>query len=462
MSIYLTVDFGSTYTKLTAIDLEKEKVIGTSKSFTTITTDVREGYNKALAQLKEQIGEFEPEKIYASSSAAGGLKMVSVGLVPDLTVQASKLAATSAGAKLYKTYSYELTKSDIREIEEIEPDIVLLSGGTDGGNKVVVSSNAELLSDLKCDCLFVYSGNKSLSDYVYDLFTEKEKRIEICANVMPKFNVLNIEPTKEAIRELFIKNIVSAKGLDEAQKMIDNEIIPTPLAVYDIAMLLSKGFEDEKGMSELMIYDIGGATTDVYSMADGSPKTDNVFYHGLYEPYDKRSVEGDIGMRYSASSLVDEATIMKIANDAGVTVSDVEKWVTACKETPDILPKEEIDFKIETSFAQNAIEICSRRHCGSTEVVYTQNGEAKVQTGKDLRDVKTVIGTGGSIINSDRAFEILSKANYSQADLNSLKPEKAKLYVDKKNILAGMGLLSKYEPKLALKIIKEELININK
>ncbi len=461
MSIYLTIDFGSTYTKLTAIDSEKEKVLGTSKSFTTITTDVREGYNNALAQLKEQIGEFKPEKIYASSSAAGGLKMVSVGLVPDLTVQASKLAATSAGAKLYKSYAYELTKSDLREIEEINPDIILLSGGTDGGNKAIVSKNAELLSELKSDCLFVYSGNKSLSDYVFDLFTEKEKRIEICPNVMPKFNVLNIEPTKAAIRELFIKNIVSAKGLDEAQKIIDNEIIPTPLAVYDIAMLLSKGFDDEEGIGELMIYDIGGATTDVYSMADGSPKNDNVLYHGLYEPYDKRSVEGDIGMRYSSSSLVDEATLTKVSNDAGVSESEVEKWVATCKESPEVLPKEEVEFKIETSFAQNAIEICSRRHCGSVEIIYTQSGEAKVQTGKDLSAVKTIIGTGGSIINSNRALDILSRANYIQSDLNSLKPTEAKLFIDKKNILAGMGLLSKYEPKLALKIMKNELLSID-
>ncbi len=460
MGIYLTVDFGSTYTKLTAIDIVKEKVLATSKAFTTIETDVREGYNKALALLKAELGEFETEKVFASSSAAGGLKMISVGLVPDLTVKASKLAATSAGAKLYKTYAYELTKSDVKEIEEIQPDIILISGGTDGGNKQVVSKNAKILSDLQWDCLFVYSGNKSLSDDVQELYESKGKRIVICENVMPKFGQLNIEPTKSAIRDLFIKNIITAKGLDEAQKFIDNEIVPTPLAVFDIALLLSKGYEDESGIGELMLYDIGGATTDVYSMADGSPKDDNVYYHGLYEPFDKRSVEGDIGMRYSAKSLLDEATTSKIARDAEVSVDEVVAWVETCRNTPDVLPKSDIEFKIETALAKNAVDICSKRHCGTYEVTFTVAGEAKVQEGKDLTKVQTIIGTGGSIINSTCPEEILSRAIYSNSDLNSLKPAKANFYVDKKNILAGMGLLSAYDPKLALRIMKSELINL--
>ncbi len=460
MSIYLTVDFGSTYTKLTAIDTEKECIVGTAKAFTTIETDVRVGFNNAMDLLKKDIGEFTPEKILGCSSAAGGLKMVSVGLVPDLTVKASKLAATSAGAKLYKTYSFELTKADIKEIEEIKPDIILISGGTDGGNKQVVSNNVEMLSKLNWDCFFVYAGNKSLVDYTVDKFNEQGKTIEICENVMPKFNNLNIEPTKKTIRDLFIKNIITAKGLDEAQKFIFNEIIPTPLAVYDMALLLSKGSEEEKGIGELMLYDIGGATTDVYSMADGSPKSENVYYHGLYEPFEKRSVEGDIGMRYSAKSLLDEATAQKIAQDANVDVSDVIAWVEQCTKTPDILPSKDIEFDIETALAKNAIGICSLRHCGTVEVSYTINGEAKIQEGKDLTEVEVIIGTGGSIVNSERAGEILDSGVYASSDLNYLKPLKVQKFVDKKSILAGMGLLSIVDPKLALKIMKNELVEL--
>ena len=136
---YLTADIGSTYTKVTAIDTEAEAILGTAAAFTTIETDVMEGLGEALRALYAAMGlaageEWPHDRFLCCSSAAGGLKMVASGLVPDLTGKAARLAAASAGAKVVKTYSYEISPAEAREIETINPDLILLSGGTDGGN----------------------------------------------------------------------------------------------------------------------------------------------------------------------------------------------------------------------------------------------------------------------------------------------------------------------------------------
>ena len=154
MKPYLLVDFGSTYTKVTAIDLEAETVLGTAQSSTTIEDDVRIGMNKALAELEEKTGLKPDDYVdkYASSSAAGGLNMISIGLVPALTLEAATRAACGAGAKVTGGYGFELSKSEVRKIVEANCDIIMLAGGTDGGNKQVILSNAEKLAASDIDC----------------------------------------------------------------------------------------------------------------------------------------------------------------------------------------------------------------------------------------------------------------------------------------------------------------------
>ncbi len=461
MKIYLTVDFGSTFTKLTAVDVEEKKIIGTAKSFTTIETDVRDGFNKALEELYKNFGNMNFEKKLASSSAAGGLKMVSVGLVPDLTAKASRLAATSAGAKVLKTFSYELSKKEQDEIYEINPDIILLSGGIDGGNKDVILHNSKMLSEIDRNFSVIVAGNKAACDEVNEILTKAGKKTVHCENVMPKFNKLNILPAKLAIRDLFIENIIVAKGLDKAQEIMSDEIIPTPLAVFDAAELLSRGTKQTEGIGELMAYDVGGATTDVYSMSQGTPSKPNVFVQGLTEPFAKRTVEGDIGMRYSISSLIEAGGIENIARNAQSTENAVANWEKVCKASPEILPKKETEEKrIDEELAAMSVEISAQRHCGFTETSFSLLGEVLVQTGKDLTQVKYVIGSGGSVINSSNPRDILKRGSYSPTGLTLLKPLSPKYLLDKKNIFAAMGLLSRLEPDIALEIMKNEFVEI--
>ncbi len=135
MKNVLLIDFGSTYTKLTAVDIDKEEILGTAASYTTVQTDINDGLNKGLKVLEQKTGEIKYDACYACSSAAGGLRMVTSGLVPELTGEAAKLASLGAGAKAVGIYAFELTEDDIEEINKTNPDIFLLVGGTDGGNK---------------------------------------------------------------------------------------------------------------------------------------------------------------------------------------------------------------------------------------------------------------------------------------------------------------------------------------
>ena len=122
MKAVLLIDFGSTYTKVTAVDVEEERVLGTAQSFTTIETDINDGLNNALKILREKTGPVEFSETYACSSAAGGLRMVTSGLVPELTGEAAKLASLGAGAKVVGIYAFQLTEDDLDEIRRINPD----------------------------------------------------------------------------------------------------------------------------------------------------------------------------------------------------------------------------------------------------------------------------------------------------------------------------------------------------
>ena len=174
MKAVLLIDFGSTYTKITAVDVEEEKILGTAQSFTTIETDINDGLNNALAILKEQIGEIEFSERYACSSAAGGLRMVAIGLVPELTAKAARQASLGAGAKVIKTYSYELTEGDLQEIDQINPDICLLTGGTDGGNKENIVFNAQMLAKAKHDFPIIIAGNRNCADKCQEILKDKQ------------------------------------------------------------------------------------------------------------------------------------------------------------------------------------------------------------------------------------------------------------------------------------------------
>ena len=456
MSNVLLIDFGSTYTKLTAVDIENEKILATASSYTTVQTDINDGLQKGLDLLKEKTGDVAYDKCYACSSAAGGLRMVTSGLVPELTGEAAKLASLGAGAKIAGIYAFELTDSDIEEIEKANPDIFLLVGGTDGGNKECIIHNAKMLKKLNPKFPIVIAGNRSAASECGKILDGCE--VYVCPNVMPKFGVLQIEPVQKQIREIFLNRIVQAKGLSRAAELLSDIMMPTPSAVLQAMELLADGYADELGIGPLVAVDVGGATTDVYSIADGMPEHMNTVYKGIPEPYAKRTVEGDIGMRYSLGGIIEAAGIDRICKLSGLTKERVLALQEDLKCHTDKVPCGEDELEsLDFALASCAIDEAVGRHAGTITETYTMMGQTFVQEGKNLTGVKNIVVTGGSLIHTKRTAEIASFALYSGLKPASLRPKKADVWVDRTYILAAMGLLSSYYPLAALRIMKKEL-----
>lgn len=457
MSNVLLIDFGSTYTKITAVDIEQESIIGTARGITTVDTDIMDGLNKALDKLFDQTGKLEFTKVLACSSAAGGLKMVAIGLVPELTAEAAKRAALGAGAKILGVFGHELSEYELVEIAQLDPDIILLAGGTDGGNKQVILHNAAVLKDLGKDIPIVVAGNKSVTPSVVKILSETMTQVVPTANVMPKLNEINIEPARQSIREVFLQRIVEAKGLNKANKLVDRLVMPTPAAVLKAAELLSCGTRNEAGIGDLMVVDIGGATTDVYSIAKGDPTT-NAVLRGLPEPFGKRTVEGDLGMRYSATALLKAAGADLIADFAASSAENVERYIEKVSNDIDHLPQTEPEKKLEVAMGRTCTKLGVDRHAGQLETHYSAIGQVFVQTGKDLTNVNTVIGTGGVIISNEKPLEILTGILYEANSPQILKPKQPEFAIDKQYILAAMGLLCEDYPDIAIRMMKKYIV----
>ena len=456
MKPVLLIDFGSTYTKVTAVDVDAPRLLGTANSYTTVQTDINNGLADALRILEQRTGKLDFCARYACSSAAGGLRMLASGLVPELTAEAAKTASLGAGAKVLKTYSFKLNEDDADEIKELNPDIFLLVGGTDGGNTECIVHNAKVIAEIGGTYPVILAGNRNASRSCARILEGRE--VHITENVMPSFGVLNTEPVQKEIREVFLNRIIQAKGLSKAAELINGILMPTPSAVMAAIKLLAEGTENQKGIGDLVAVDVGGATTDVYSVAEGLPDDPRTALRGIPEPYVKRTVEGDIGMRYSIRGIVDAAGLKKTAAIANLSEERLSEIVDLFAAHTDMLPFDDETQRADEALASMAVRVAMTRHAGRLSEIFGLGGLQLIQTGKNLLNVDRFIVTGGSLIHTEHTGRIASYGFYDEEDPSSLKPRSCDVLVDRNYIIAAMGLLSQYYPDAALTILKEELI----
>ncbi|GMQ95726.1 MAG: methylaspartate mutase accessory protein GlmL [Gammaproteobacteria bacterium] len=454
----LLIDFGSTYTKLRAVSLDPPRVLASGQGPSTVSTDITIGMHAALADLERRLGALpEFEHRLACSSAAGGLRMLTIGLVRELTVEAARQAALGAGARLVGTFAQRLTRDDAARIQALAPDIVLLAGGTDGGNADVILHNAATLAGTSIDCPIVVAGNRAAADDIRDRLAAGGKSALVTENVMPEFGKLNIEPARAVIRKVFIDRIVHSKGIDRAADLFDQVLMPTPAAVMEGARLLAEGCDGVEGIGPLLLVDVGGATTDVHSIASGEPSESGVVTRGLPEPYVKRTVEGDLGMRHNVLAVVEEAGLDVLAADSGLTASQVRELVAVLADDVARLPASPRERALDSALARAAVRVAVKRHAGTIETVHTVNGPVSVQRGKDLSKITMMIGTGGALAHNDRPAFILEGGLADRADPLSLGPRNPRLMIDDGYLLYAIGLVGAVAPAAAIRLAQAQL-----
>jgi uncharacterized protein (TIGR01319 family) len=388
----VSIDIGSTWTKGALIDPEEPRLVARAAVPTT-----QDGLGRGVAAVRAELERAAPgsaAECFLSSSAKGGLRIGVVGLVPELTVQAARLAAASAGGKVVAVAGYKLARADLERFAAAACDIVLVAGGTDGGDESYVRHNlgalaAAALPDASgAEAAFVYAGNRALADEAAARLTAAGKRVIVVANLLPDLDRIDYAPCRRAIAELFLERIVEGRGLAALAAACRSPLRATPAAMFDLAALLADGRD-----GPALIVDLGGATTDVYSGPEAASAAGTV-RRGLVEPPVKRTVEGDLGLRVSARHALEAALVWPPSGDSS-SAEELAAWVAAVSAAPERLAASPAERRADARLATVCVGEALRRHAGRRRESYAPSGRVWLQTGKDLRGHRRLIGSGG-------------------------------------------------------------------
>jgi uncharacterized protein (TIGR01319 family) len=385
--------------------------------------DVGVGVDAALAELRARSG-LDPAgaEVFVNSSAAGGLRMTVHGLTRSMTARAAHEAALGAGGIVKLVTAGELDLYDLEEIHEIRPNLVLLAGGVDHGEKEIVLRNAEKLASLGLPAPVLYAGNAALRKAVAELFRKAGRELHAVENVFPDVDVLNVEPLRRLVHEAFNRHIVHAPGMARLAGLTKHEILPTPGAVLRGAELFAEVAGD------CLVFDVGGATTDVHSVTEGSADWHSRLVEP--EPRAKRTVEGDLGVFVNAGNVVELAGepdgAARLADLAALPVTDRQKALTRW-------------------LCERAVAIGARRHAGVVSHLYTPTGRRQVIKGKDLTAVRWVVATGGALTKVEGAAECL-RAVCAGAGKHLLPDPAATILVDADYRFSALGTLAEAFP----------------
>ncbi|MDP6843699.1 MAG: glutamate mutase L [Rhodospirillales bacterium] len=453
-------DFGSTFTKLTIVEAGSGRRLASAQVPTTVRTDVMEGYADAFGRASTQLPpDTDIVEKLAASSAGGGLRVASVGLVADYTAAAARQAALNAGGKVELLLSGRITADRIAALEALRPEIVLFSGGTDGGQHGQVLDNARAVAGARFDAHVIVACNRDVAEVAAELFVGAGHSAEIVGNVLPEIRHLDIEPARAAIHDAFIERVIRGKGLSRTEEFGRSVIMPTPEAALAATRLLADGPPGGSGVGNVLVVDIGGATTDVHSAVTLAPHTPGITAEGLPPLPVTRSVQGDLGMRWSASGVYEADGDWL---DGETTARNWPRGRAAeaarrRRDDPDFMPQDAGEEALDRLFAISCITHALRRHCGRLRTVYVPGqGTSFFQHGLDLREVPRIIGTGGMLVHDTAAGKTLGGALERRAE-GSLVPTGASVLLDKHYVLAAAGLLATRDSNAAYALLKKEL-----
>jgi uncharacterized protein (TIGR01319 family) len=460
----LCVDFGSTFTKAALVDLGAGRIVAAAAHRTTIDTDVLDGYDACLAALVAVEPAAEDAEVLACSSAGGGLRIAVVGNEELVTAEAGRRVALSSGGKVVAVVGVASRPREgepwAATVREAAPDVVLLTGGTDGGNAAVLLEAAAELVASGWSGPVVVAGNADARDEVAEILATGGVPHVLADNVVPRIGVLAPGSARGAIREMFLAHVIGGKHLSSRADFTAMVRGATPDIVLTGVELLARGLDGLPGAGDVVVVDVGGATTDVHSVVEPDPDNalteDGLAREVVATTPVTRTVEGDLGLRWSAASTV------AAAHEARITVADGLAAAAAARtDDPDLLPADDAAADADERLAALASGLALRRHAGRARVVLSTaddvGGAGRVveRSGKDLREVDLLVASGGIFRNGRPGVEQRVLAGLvGEVEGGWQLPRAARVVVDRDYVLAAAGLLAGTHPKAAYRLTR--------
>jgi uncharacterized protein (TIGR01319 family) len=448
----ICVDFGSTFTKAALVDLADGRIVASASHPTTLPVpdqggDVLDGYDACLDVLVKKDPRAADAEVLACSSAGGGLRIAVVGNEELVTAEAGRRVALSSGGKVVEVVAVSgrvPERDPWRALRHTtRPDVVLLTGGTDGGNAGPIREAAQALVGSGWAGPVVVAGNIDARDDVGRILGSVPH--VLADNVVPRIGVLAPDSARAAIREMFLAHVIGGKHLSRRADFARLVRGATPDVVLTAVELLARGLDAEHpGAGDVVVVDVGGATTDVHSVTEPDPEDAGLSREVVATTPVTRTVEGDLGMRWSATSTVAEAGLGGLAEAAEHRRRD-----------PDYLPDTDHETEIDEAIAAAAAGLALRRHAGRSRVVVSPEGRVVERSGKDLREVDLLVCSGGIFRNGRPGVAQRVLAGSTGADVEGgwQLPGQPRVVVDHDYVLAAAGLLAGRHPQAAYRLV---------
>ncbi|MBS1272364.1 MAG: hypothetical protein MAGBODY4_01508 [Candidatus Marinimicrobia bacterium] len=476
INVILATDCGSTTTK--AILIEKVdgeyrlKVRGEAP--TTVEApfeDVTRGVINAIEEVEELSGRqilkegeiqtpVDGDKgvdIYIStSSAGGGLQMMVSGVVKSMTAESAERAALGAGAIVMDVIASNdgrLPHERIERIRHLRPDMILLSGGIDGGTVKHVVELAELIEAAKprprlgsgYNLPVIYAGNKEAREEIEDTLANVTD-LQIVDNLRPTLEQERLGPAREKIHDLFMEHVMAqAPGYKKLMNMTDAPIMPTPGAVGNLMQTIA---EDEN--IDVVGVDIGGATTDVFS---------------VFEDTFNRTVSANLGMSYSVANVLAETGLENILRwvPFDIESSDLRNRIVNKMIRPTTIPQTLVELKLEQAIAREALRLAFEQHKSfatslkgvqrARDISDTFDQSMAGETLVDLESLDLIVGSGGVLSHAPRREQAMLMM------IDAFLPEGVtELAVDSIFMMPQLGVLSTIHREAATQVFEKDCL----
>jgi uncharacterized protein (TIGR01319 family) len=475
----LATDCGSTTTKAILIEKKGDEYRLTTRGEAPTTVeapveDVTRGVLNAIREIEElrgrkfldgdkiitpQTGDVGADAYISTSSAGGGLQMMVAGVVAKMTAESAARAALGAGAIVMDTISTDDRRAPHEKIERIRhlrPDMILLAGGTDGGTVSHVVTLAELLAAARprprlgqgFDLPVIYAGNTGVRAEIQRLL-EGKVSLQMCDNVRPVLERENLGPARDAIHDLFMEHVMAqAPGYRKLMEWTDAPIMPTPGAMGLIIQEIAR-----RGQINVVGVDIGGATTDVFSV-----------FGGIFN----RTVSANLGMSYSVSNVLAEAGIANIKRWVPIDPTQIDEAELRDRIgnkmiRPTTIPQTLDELKIEQAIAREALRLAFIQHkqfAVSLKGVQTERtiSDAFAQGDDDrtlvnMMTLDLLVGSGGVLSHAPR------RAQSAIMMIDAFQVEGVtELAVDSIFMMPHLGVLSTVNPRAATEVFEKDCL----